>query len=142
MPRLLGLDRRKMSKSYRNFIALADDAGTILKKTASMITDPKRIRMLDAGHPEECNVCAYYDVFAPEEASEIHDKCRNSKWGCTDCKRHLGEMLSTMLEPIRRRRTELLNEAGKIDRILETGREKARAVARETMTKVRAALRF
>jgi tryptophanyl-tRNA synthetase len=141
-PRLLGLDRRKMSKSYGNFIALADDAQTVVKKTATMITDPKRIRFSDPGHPDECNVCDYYNVFAPEQADDVKDKCRNARWGCTDCKRNLADVLNRFLEPIRTRRTELLSDAGRIDGILETGRRKAAAEAKETMTKVRAALKF
>ncbi len=142
VPRLLGLDRRKMSKSYGNFIALADDAATVAKKTMTMITDPKRIRLTDPGHPEECNVCAYYDVFAPEMSADVHDKCAHSKWGCTDCKRALGEALNRFLDPIRARRAELVGDGTKLDRILEAGRAKADAVAKETMRKVREALKF
>lgn len=141
-PRLLGLDRRKMSKSYGNFIALADDAETVIRKAATMITDPKRIRITDPGHPEECNVCDYYDVFAPQQSAQVKDKCRNANWGCTDCKRNLADVLNKTLEPIRARRTELLSEEGKIEDILETGRRKAALVATETMKKVREALRF
>jgi len=142
MPRLLGLDRRKMSKSYGNFIALADDAETVTRKTMTMITDPKRIRLSESGHPDECNVCAYYDVFAPEQSAEIRDKCRNAKWGCTDCKRNLAQALNRVLDPIRTRRDQLLAGAGRIDEILRTGCEKARARAAETMKKVRTALKF
>ena len=142
VPRLLGLDRRKMSKSYGNFIALADDAGAVAKKTMAMITDPKRIRFADPGHPEECNVCAYYDVFAPDMAADVHDKCTHSKWGCTDCKRTLGDVLNRFLEPIRARRGEILGEPGRLDALLEQGRAKASAVARETLRKVREALKF
>jgi tryptophanyl-tRNA synthetase len=141
-PRLLGLDRRKMSKSYGNYIALGDDAEAVAKKTMSMITDPKRIRFSDPGHPEECNVCAYYDVFAPETADEAHDDCRNSKWGCTDCKRKLGDILNRCLEPIRTRRAELLNDPAKLDALLEEGRRKASAVAVQTLKDVHAALKF
>ena len=141
-PRLLGLDRRKMSKSYGNYIALADDAPAIHKKTMSMITDPKRIRLTDPGHPDECNVCAYYDIFAPEMAAEAQDKCRSSKWGCTDCKRTLADVLIRYLGPVQERRSELLAHPGKLDDILEAGRRKAAAVALETMKKVRAALKF
>jgi tryptophanyl-tRNA synthetase len=142
MARLLGLDRRKMSKSYGNFIALADDAQTVMQKTMTMITDPKRIRFSDPGHPDECNVCAYYDVFAPEQSAEIRDKCRNAKWGCTDCKRNLAQALNKVLDPIRTRRDKLLSDAGRIDEILRTGCEKAETRAAETMKKVRAALKF
>ncbi len=40
-----------------------------------MITDPKRLRKTDPGHPEECNVYSYYQIFAPQEAPEAHHWC-------------------------------------------------------------------
>ena len=142
MSRLLGLDRRKMSKSYGNFIALSDDRDTILAKTMTMITDPKRIRLADPGHPDECNVCSYYAAFAPDEAAEVADKCPNSKWGCTDCKKRLGDVLDAFIEPIRTKRTQLLKDPGRLDDVLEAGRKKASAVTTDVMHKVRQALKF
>ncbi|MBI4712444.1 MAG: tryptophan--tRNA ligase [Planctomycetes bacterium] len=64
-PRLLGLDRRKMSKSYENAINLSDSTDEIKKKVQTMFTDPQRIKKTDPGHPSECNVYAYYKVFNP-----------------------------------------------------------------------------
>ena len=100
------------------------------------------MKLADPGHPDECNVCSYYNVFAPTEAAEVQDKCRNSKWGCTDCKRSLAAVLNRFLDPIRVRRAEIMSQPGKLDAILEQGREKASAVARDTMKKVRAAIKF
>ena len=62
-PRLLGIDGRKMSKSYRNAINLSDSPQEIHRKTVSMFTDPQRIKLSDPGHPEKCNVYSYYKVF-------------------------------------------------------------------------------
>ncbi|GAG34580.1 unnamed protein product, partial [marine sediment metagenome] len=50
-PKLLGTDKRKMSKSFGNFIALSDEPKVIKKKVMKMITDPEKIHMSDAGHP-------------------------------------------------------------------------------------------
>jgi tryptophanyl-tRNA synthetase len=88
-PRLLGLDGRKMSKSYDNTIGLSDSAETIKKKTQAMFTDPKRIKLTDKGHPEICNVFSYYSIFIPQMQKEASDWCRNAKLGCTDCKKRL-----------------------------------------------------
>jgi len=55
-PRLLGVDGRKMSKSYQNAINLSDSIQEITKKVKQMFTDPKRIKLKDPGHPQECNV--------------------------------------------------------------------------------------
>ncbi|MFW6240451.1 MAG: tryptophan--tRNA ligase, partial [Thermodesulfobacteriota bacterium] len=42
--KILGLDRRKMSKSYGNAIFLSDPPEEIRSKVSQMITDPQRIR--------------------------------------------------------------------------------------------------
>lgn len=137
-PRLMGLDRRKMSKSYHNQIDIADSPDVVRKKVVSMITDPKRIRRDDVGHPDECNVCDYYKTFAPEEANEVAEKCRTAAWGCTDCKARLAEILIDQLEEPRRRRAELEADPARLNQILATGAEKARAVAGETLREVKA----
>ena len=142
VPRLLGLDRRKMSKSYGNYIGLSDETDTILKKTLTMITDPLRVRLKDPGHPDECNVCDYYTVFAPDMVADIRDKCENAKWGCTDCKACLAGILDKVVDPIRSRRAELMNDPAQLDAIIEDGRQRASAVATETMRKVRKAIKF
>ncbi|MBF0477534.1 MAG: tryptophan--tRNA ligase [Deltaproteobacteria bacterium] len=44
IPKLLGTDGRKMSKSYGNAILMADPEDEIRRKTATMVTDPQRAR--------------------------------------------------------------------------------------------------
>lgn len=133
-PRLLGLDGRKMSKSYDNFIALSEEPDTIRKKAQKMFTDPRRIKMTDPGHPEECNVCRYWEVFVPEKAARVREECRTSKRGCTQNKQELAEQMVGLTEPFRAvRRVDA-------DQILAQGAQKARAIARETMREVRAVI--
>jgi tryptophanyl-tRNA synthetase len=141
-PRLLGLDRRKMSKSYGNAIFIADSEEELGKKVATMYTDPKRIRKSDPGHPDECNVCDYYKTFAPERAAEVAEKCRGAQWGCTDCKKSLTAVLNDFLRPIRARRNQLLADEAELRRIILDGTERARRVARETMSEVKAAVGY
>ena len=136
-PRLLGLDRRKMSKSYHNQIDIADDPDTIRAKVRSMITDPKRIRRDDPGHPDECNVCDYYKTFAPDEPAAVAEKCRAATWGCTDCKAHLADILVALLEEPRRRRAELEADPERLLAIVAAGGEKAQAVARQTLDEIK-----
>jgi len=134
--RLLGTDRRKMSKSYGNQIDIADDAETIRKKVMSMITDPKRVRRDDPGHPDECNVCEYYKVFCPTDVAEVERKCRAAEWGCTDCKAALGEVLVIFLSEPREKRRALESDPGAVERILADGADRANAFARKTMEEV------
>lgn len=136
--RLLGLDGRKMSKSYDNCIALSDDPLVVNKKVMSMFTDPKRIKKTDPGRPEICNVHSYYKVFAEKEVSlEVENDCRSAKIGCTDCKKQLGQILNVYLKPIQEKRKKLSDNKSEIHDILESGRKRASAVAAATINEVR-----
>ncbi len=136
-PRLLGLDGRKMSKSYGNFVALSEDPDNVRKKIQGMFTDPKRIKRADPGHPDRCNVRSYYAVFAPEKNTEVEERCRKAEIGCTECKKELAEILVRFLEPIAQRRGEYVNHRNKVFDILEDGRKRAAAVAEDTVLKAK-----
>lgn len=135
--RLQGLDGRKMSKSYNNFIALSDDPAAIRKKVSAMFTDPLRIKRTDPGHPGKCNVHAYYAVFAPERKDQVDTLCRDATIGCTECKKELAEILIAFLQPIHEKRAGLLKDKQRVFDILAAGEKKARSVAQQTMSEVR-----
>ncbi len=137
MPRLAGLDGRKMSKSYNNTINLSDSPDAIKQKIASMVTDIKRIRLSDPGHPDICNVHEYYSVFVPEMKEQVDDWCINAKIGCTECKKILSEKLIQKLEPFHKRRVEMVKNKSQIAKILEEGKNKARAIAGKTIREVK-----
>jgi tryptophanyl-tRNA synthetase len=132
-PKLLGLDGRKMSKSYLNTINLSDASQAITKKISTMFTDPKRVRLSDEGHPDTCNVFSYYSVFVPEMGNEVRDWCMNAKIGCTECKKILAKNIIDKLAPIQKRREELIKDRKGIKKILDVGREKASSVASQTI---------
>ncbi len=140
--RLLGLDGRKMSKSYDNYIAISEEPDSIRKKTQNMFTDPERVRRSDPGHPEKCNVHAYYEIFAPERVKDVAEGCRKATIGCTDCKKELAQRLVSYLEPIQDRKRHLLADKDKFRDILKQGEEKARAVALKTITQVKDKINF
>jgi len=136
-PRLLGLDGRKMSKSYQNTINLSDSPEEIRKKVKDMFTDPKRIKLADPGHPEECNVYSYYQVFDKAKTKEVHSWCTEAQKGCTECKKILAESLISYLAPIREKREELARDKDRVMDLLHDGCAKARQIAQETMTQVK-----
>lgn len=136
-PRLLGLDGRKMSKSYQNAINLSDSKEEVLKKVKGMITDPERIRLTDPGHPDICNVFSYYKVFASEKLDEVRDWCENAKKGCSQCKMFFAEELMKTLDPIQEKRRELEKDSDKVNDILNEGKKKAKVIAEETMRQVK-----
>ncbi|MFA6216607.1 MAG: tryptophan--tRNA ligase [Candidatus Omnitrophota bacterium] len=135
--RLLGLDGRKMSKSYNNFILLQEEPENIRKKVQTMFTDPLRVKLSDPGHPDNCNVHSYYAVFAPERKAEINLLCRESKIGCTACKKELAEILVAFLAPIQEKRKVLLADRNRVLEIVEAGKVKANAVAAQTIAEAK-----
>ena len=137
-PRLLGLDGRKMSKSYNNTINLSDPEETIQEKVRTMITDPKRIKVTDKGHPEVCNVYSYYEVFMPQLKDEVAQTCRNAEIGCTECKKKLASCMIDKLQPLRQRRKAFSIDT--VKNILEEGNLKAQAATELTMCQVRTAI--
>ena len=136
IPKLPGIDGRKMSKSYNNAIYISDTAETIEKKIKPMITDTRRKRRNDPGVPEDCPVFALHKSFSSKhEMKEISDACRKAAIGCIDCKKILIKNMNNFLEPFRerRKRYEKLN----IMDILERGNKKARETAKRTLEEVR-----
>lgn len=137
--RLLGIDRRKMSKSLNNAIFLADDPKTIGSKVSQMITDPQRARRGDPGDPSICNVYSFHEIYTPyERVVEIGRACREAKIGCVECKRIMAQNLIEGLAPIRERALELESKRAMIQEILEEGNKRAKKVAQGTMEEVRA----
>ncbi|MBU1062127.1 MAG: tryptophan--tRNA ligase [Candidatus Omnitrophica bacterium] len=140
MPKLLGIDARKMSKSYGNFIALGDSEKEITQKCSKMFTDPKRIKLSDKGHPDTCNLYAYYKLLKKGDVPKVFEYCTKAKLGCTECKKDLADLISDYLSDIRMKRENLLKDKDKIYSILEHGAQKARKVASETMSEVKKAI--
>ncbi len=141
-PLMLGLDGRKMSKSYGNAIPLApEEPAEFRKKVLAMFTDPARKRRSDPGHPEICNVWSFHGLFGPaDRKAEIGKLCSTAAIGCTDCKTELHGRMESFFKPFWERRRELAARPGRVDEILAAGREKAGRIAAATMAEVKEAL--
>ncbi|MBI3601907.1 MAG: tryptophan--tRNA ligase [Candidatus Omnitrophica bacterium] len=139
-PRLLGIDNRKMSKSYGNAINLSDSASDITQKAAKMITDPQRIHRSDPGRPEHCNVYSYYQALAPDLTKEVYAWCTGATKGCTECKKILADRMIDYLAPMRDKRAQLEKDKDRIRDILREGAKKAKSIAQKTMAQVRQAV--
>ncbi|MFO7987134.1 MAG: tryptophan--tRNA ligase [Desulfatiglandaceae bacterium] len=143
MSKLLGMDRRKMSKSYGNAIFLTDSDQEIDRKVGQMITDPQRARKNDPGDPDVCNVFSFHEIYTEtEKVREIKAACPAAGIGCVECKKIMAAGLKKGLEPIRAKRRELESDMGKVKAIMADGNRRARAVARETMEAVRDAVKI
>ncbi len=142
-PKILGLDRRKMSKSYNNAIYLSDSTDDIASKVAGMITDPQRARKNDPGNPDVCNVFEFHKLYSETETvDKINNDCRIAQIGCVDCKKIMAQNLIKALEPIHEKRNFYESRPELVDDIILTGSNKAREVARLTMEEVRSAIKI
>ena len=144
IPRLPGLDNRKMSKSYGNTINLSDTAETVVKKVRQMYTDPKRIRADIPGTVEGNPVFTYHDAFNPDtaEVEDLKARYRAGTVGDVEVKTKLAQALNAHLEPMRARRADVLARPDTLRDILHEGSRRARTIAIETMERVRAAVKL
>jgi tryptophanyl-tRNA synthetase len=141
IPKLLGTDGRKMSKSYNNAIFLSDPPDVIEKKILPMMTDPARQKRTDKGNPEICPVFFLHKIYStPETISWVEQGCRTAGIGCIECKKTLIPSIIKELEPIQKKRTELIKNPDIVHQVLTKGNTKARRIAEETMAGVRKAL--
>jgi tryptophanyl-tRNA synthetase len=142
-PKILGIDRRKMSKSYGNAIFLSDTPEEIGKKVSQMVTDPQRARRSDPGNPDVCNVYDFHNLYTdPQTVKEIDAQCRSAGIGCVECKQKMAQGLIAALAPIREKRSYYEQHPQLVEEIMVAGSDKARLSARETMEVVRAAVKI
>ena len=152
--RLPGTDgKAKMSKSLGNCIYLAESAKEVEKKVKSMYTDPTHLRVEDPGHIEGNTVFTYLDAFCKPEhfglywpdyqsLDEVKEHYQRGGLGDMKVKKFLNKILQEELEPIRQRRAEFEKDIPAVYEMLRKGCEEARAVAAETLSEVRRAMKI
>ncbi len=142
--RIKGLDgNEKMGKSLGNAIYLSDTPEEITKKVMSAVTDPNRIRKDDKGNPDICMVAYYHDLFTKkEEYKQVCEECRAGTRGCVACKKELAQNIIDFLAPMREKRKYYEERPELVDKFLISGTKKARKTAKETMKKVKKAMRL
>lgn len=142
--RIKGLDgNEKMGKSLGNAIYLSDSEEEITKKVMSAVTDPNRIKKDDLGNPDICMVAYYHNLFSTkEEVKTVCEECKAGKRGCVVCKRQLAKNIIEELKPIREKRKYYEEHPEEVDKILIEGTEKARKTAKQTMKKIKQAMKL
>lgn len=142
-PKIIGIDGRKMSKSYGNAVFLSDSPEEVERKMKIMITDPARARRTDPGNPDVCPLHSLHKVFGKKDDIERIDRdCRDASIGCTDHKDMLIKDALAILKPFSEKRKELEARPDQLDKVIASGVEKAKAVASETMAMVREAMKI
>ena len=137
------METKKWENLFGNAIYLSDSEEEIRKKVMSAVTDPNRITKETKGNPDICMVAYYHKLFStPEEVKTVCEECRAGKRGCVACKKQLAENIIEYLRPIREKRKYYEEHPELVDKYLKEGTEKARKTAKETMKKVKRAMKL
>src|SRR5437016_1003203 len=80
-PKLLGMDKRKMSKSYDNSILLSEEAAQVEQKIKNSVTD--RPKLTDHGSPDRCPVGNLHQIFSSKDRlAYITEGCTQATITC------------------------------------------------------------
>ena len=133
---LLGLDGRKMSKSYGNTIPLFAPEKELRKLIMKIVTNSQTID--EPKDPDSCNVFSIYQSFAPpEQVSALRQRYLEGGMGWGHAKQELFEVMNAQIAPLRERYFELISRPHEINEILEEGSRKARIIAQDKVNQLR-----
>lgn len=131
---IIGLDGRKMSKSYNNTIPLFCDESTLKKLIKSIATDstpssdPK---------PLDNNISKLYNLFASDQNISDFNAKLQAGLSYGEAKEELFSLINTHLSPYRERYTNLLKSPKEVEQILEKGANNIRPIAQRTLEKLK-----
>lgn len=130
---IIGLDGRKMSKSYNNYIGILDDEKTLLKKVKQISTDMKTVE--EKKNPDECNVYNIGKYFlTPEEDAAWRAKYLAGGYSYKEAKEYAFEKMREYLKPVQERYRAI--DDGEIIALLEKNKEKVAAIAEKKIQEV------
>ncbi len=96
---IIGIDGRKMSKSYNNYIWLLDDEKTILKRVKQIPTSALTVE--EPKNPDECNVYKICKLFlTPEEDETLRKRYQAGGLSYKDAKEYTYEKIIALVQPI------------------------------------------
>ena len=134
-----GTDGNKMSKSRGNIINIFLPEKELKKQVMSIETDSTPLE--EPKNPDTCKVFAIYSLIASSEQVEVlRQKYLAGNFGYGHAKT---ELLNLILETYQKERETFsyyMNNLPELEKKLQEGAEKTRAVARKTLDKVRGSL--
>ena len=134
----------KMSKSDPSELSrinLLDPPDVITKKIKRCKTDA--VKGLEFDNPErpECNnLLTLYGLFSDKTKEEVITECQDMGWG--KFKPLLTEATIAALTPIQTKYKAVMDDKGYLESVLAEGKEKAGAIANQTLEKVKKALGY
>lgn len=133
---VVGLDGRKMSKSYGNQIPLFADRDELWKLIKRFKTDSTPLE-----EPKDVTaaIVGVYDLFATaEQRADLHARLLAGGIGWGHVKQELLEVLDAALGPVRTKYHDLMADPAQLDELLVQGGERARERAGKVLASVRA----
>ena len=134
---LVGLDGRKMSKSYNNTIQLFCDEKTLQKTINRIVTDSS---LPEDPKPLDCTINKLYKLFASVDEQKAMDERLTQGIGWGEAKKELFRVMNNYLSPMREKYNYYYTHRELVDEILREGAKKVRVIAGKTMERVRNAI--
>ena len=136
---VVGIDGRKMSKSYDNTIELFESEKSVKKKIMRIVTDSTPVE--EPKNPSRCSIFALLKLFCDkDEIADWQRRYLEGGMGYGEAKKALAGKVIEYFGPYRAKRAELQEDTDYVRKVLADGAERARAVAAKTLSKVRYAV--
>ncbi len=136
-----GIDGRKMSKSYNNFINIFLPEKELKKIVLSIVTDSTPLE--SPKNPETCNVFALYRLLADAEQTQaLRAKYLAGNYGFGHAKNELLGLILDKFKTERERYTQFIDDRALLDGELKKGADKAKAIAHPVLDRVRSAIGY
>jgi tryptophanyl-tRNA synthetase len=134
-----GLDGRKMSKSYGNVIPIFAPPAEQRKLIMRIVTDSRSPD--EPKVPETDNLFRLFELFgAPADVADVRRRYTEGGIGYGEVKTMLADAVQQRFEEPSRLYDELMADTSRIDNALAKGAERARAVTKATLARVRKAV--
>jgi tryptophanyl-tRNA synthetase len=136
-----GTDGNKMSKSYNNTIDIFLPQKQLRKKIMSIVTDSTPLE--EPKNPDTCNVFALYKLLAKEDQiAEMRKNYEGGNYGYGHAKQALFELIIVQMAEERKTFDYYMENRSELIKKLEEGEEKARAIGRSVLARVKKKVGF
>lgn len=133
-----GIDGRKMSKSYNNTLPIFAPEKALRKQVMRIVTDSRTPE--EPKDPDTCNLFGIYKFFAPQDRlAVIRQKYLGGGLAYGEVKQELADLILSYFKDAREKYERLIVDRVYLNSVLENGAEKARAIAKPVLAKVRKA---
>ncbi len=136
-----GTDGQKMSKSYNNTINIFLPDKELRKNVMRIVTDAKTVE--EPKDPNTCNVFKLYSLLADKDKiEEMRQNYLKGGMGYGTAKEALYVLILEKYKKERELYTHYMNNKAELDKQLKIGEDKARIVAKATLSRVREKLGY